>query len=266
MDVRDLVRGHYGSGALDQLIVTALAEHGVDVEHLRAQDLFPVDQLHAGGASATSHVLGLLGLGGPPGGAEVLDVGCGIGGPSRMAALQGARVTGIDLTPEFVEAATALSARVGLAGRTTFVTTPGEDLPLAAASQDAALMVHVGMNVPDKAAVFAEVRRVLRPGGRFALYEQMATGASALPYPLPWADDERSSFVETVEDYRRHLEGVGFTVAEVLDHTSATLGGPPPSPVNQATILGPTFVERIGNNIAATRAGLLRAMVVVATA
>ena len=263
MDVRDLVREHYGSGSLDQQVLTALADHGVDVEQLTAVDLFPVDQLHAGGAPATAHVLELLDL---AEGAALLDVGCGIGGASRMAALRGARVTGIDLTPEFVSAATALTERVGLGARTTFLTTPGEELDLPDASHDAALMVHVGMNIPDKAAVFAEVHRVLRPGGRFAVYEQMATGDGPLPYPMPWADDERSSFVGTEADYRRHLESAGFTVSEVVDHTAATLGGPPPGPVTQATILGPTFVERIGNNIAATRAGLLRAVIVVATA
>jgi SAM-dependent methyltransferase len=263
MDVRDLVRGHYGSGALDQLVLTALAQHGVDVEHLAASDLFPVDQLHVGGAAATEHVLDRLGL---PQGSTLLDVGCGIGGASRLAALRGWSVTGIDLTPEFVEAATALTARVGLAERARFLTTPGEDLPLADGSHDAAVMIHVGMNVPDKTAVFAEVRRVLRPGGRFAVFEQMATGSGDLPYPMPWADDERSSFVETAEDYQRHLEEAGFSVDEVVDHTAATAGGPPPGPVSQATILGPSFVERIGNNVAATREGLLRAVIVLATA
>jgi len=263
VDVRDLVRSHYGGGALDEVIVTALAEHGVDVDHLRAADLFPVDQLHAGGPASTGHVLDLLAL---PHDASLLDIGCGIGGTSRIAAERGLRVTGIDLTPDFVEAATALTARVGLADRAVFLTTPGEELALPDASHDAAVMIHVGMNVPDKEAVFAEVRRVLRPGGRFAVYEQMSTGDGELPYPLPWAVDERSSFVESVEDYQRHLEAVGFTVDSVEDHTAATAGGPPPGPVTQATILGPSFVERIGNNIAATRDGLLRAMVVVATA
>ncbi len=263
MDVRDLVRGHYGAASIDRMILDALGEHGVDVDHLAAPDLFPVDQLHAGGPAATAHVLDVLGVGE---GTTLLDVGCGIGGTSRMAALRGAQVTGIDLTPEFVEAAEALTARTGLADRTTYLTTPGEELPLPDDSFDAAVMIHVGMNVPDKTAVFAEVRRVLRPGGRFAVYEQVATGTGTPTYPLPWADDERSSFVETEDDYRRHLEAAGFTVGEVIDHTAATVGGPPPGPVNQATLLGPTFVERIGNNIAGTQAGLLRAVILTATA
>ena len=99
--------------------------------------------------------------------------------------MTGATVTGIDLTPEFVETARLLSDRVGLGGRTEFRTTAGESMPLDDKSFDAAVMVHVGMNVPDKTAVFAEVHRVLRPGGRFALYEQVRTGEGELPYPLP---------------------------------------------------------------------------------
>jgi SAM-dependent methyltransferase len=264
MDVRDLVTGYYGTeGSLAERVLAALAQHGVDLDRLTPADLYPVDQLHAGGAAATGHVLEVLGVGE---GTALLDVGCGIGGTSRMAALRGAQVTGVDLTPEFVESATDLTARVGLGDRAGFLVSPGEHLPLEDASLDAAVMVHVGMNVPDKAAVFSEVRRVLRPGGRFAVYDQMATGPVDLTYPLPWADDERSSFVETAEDYQRHLEAAGLSVEAVEDHTAATTGGPPPGPVNQGTLLGPTFLARLGNNVAATQAGLLRAVIVTATA
>lgn len=263
MDVRDLVTSHYGGGNLSEVILHALAEHDVDVDHLGPADLFAVDQLHAGGAPATKHVLDRLEVG--PG-VRVLDVGCGIGGASRMAAMAGAEVTGIDLTPDFVEAATALTERAGLGDRATFLTTPGEALPFDDGSFDAALMVHVGMNIPDKQAVFAEVHRVLAEGGRFGIYEQVRAGDGDLPYPLPWAEDERSSFVERVEDYTRQLETVGFTVEEVEDRTSFTMGGPPPGPVTNAVVFGPAFVQRIGNNIEATQAGLLTAVLVVARA
>jgi ubiquinone/menaquinone biosynthesis C-methylase UbiE len=235
----------------------------VDTDHLGPAQLFPVDQLHAGGPPSTKHALDRLGV--RPG-LRLLDVGSGIGGTSRMAAMSGAAVTGIDLSPEFVEAATELSERVGLGDQTTFLTTPGESLPLADGTFEAAVMIHVGMNIPDKQAVFTEVHRVLEPGGLFAVYEQMRADPGELPYPLPWAEDERSSFVETVEEYTRHLEAAGFTIDEVEDRTSSTLGPPPAGPVNNAVVFGQAFVERIGNNIAATKAGLLRAELVVARA
>jgi MPBQ/MSBQ methyltransferase len=263
MDVRDLVRSHYGGRDLSDAILTLLAEAGTDVEQLAAADLFPVDQLHAGGVAATRHALDRLGL--APG-TRLLAVGCGIGGPARLAATYGAQVTGIDLTPEFVEAATALTERVGMTDRASFVATPGESLPFEDDSFDAAVMVHVGMNVPDKQAVFAEVHRVVAPSGRFALYEQMRTGEGDLPYPLPWAVDERSSFVETVEDYRTHLEGAGFSVEDVEDRTGSTLGPPPEGPISPLVVFGPAFAQRIGNNVGAVKAGLLGAVLVVARA
>lgn len=261
MDVRDLVTGHYGSADLTETIINALAAAGL--EQFGPADLFALDQLHAGGAPATKHALDRLEVG--PG-VRILDVGCGIGGTSRMAAMAGAEVTGIDLSPTFVDTATALTERVSLGDRATFLTTPGESLPLEDASFDVAVMVHVGMNIPDKQAVFTEVHRVLADGGRFAVYEQMRTADGELPYPLPWADDERSSFVETVDDYTRHLESAGFTVEEVEDRTAATAGPPPAGPVTNAVVFGQPFVERIGNNVAATRAGLLAAMLIVARA
>jgi ubiquinone/menaquinone biosynthesis C-methylase UbiE len=175
-------------------------------------------------------------------------------------------VTGVDLTPEFVETATSLTERVGLGDRATFVVTPGESLPFDDDSFDAAFMVHVGMNIPAKQAVFEEVHRVLVRGGRFGLFEQMRTGAGEVPYPLPWAEDERSSFVESAEDYRGHLEAAGFTVEEVEDRTESTLGPPPTGPVSPMVVFGPAFAERIGHNVAATRAGLLGAVVVIAHA
>ena len=261
MDVRDLVTQHYSPDDLAGTILHALAEAGVDTDHLGPPALFPVDQLHAGGPPATKHALDRLGVG--PG-VRLLDVGSGIGGTARMAGMSGAEVTGIDLSPEFVRTATELTERVGLTDRVEFLVTPGESLPLEDGSFDAAVMIHVGMNIPDKQAVFAEVHRVLAPGSLFAVYEQMRTAGGELPYPLPWAVDERSSFVESVDDYTRQLGAVGFTIDEVEDRTSATLGPPPAGPVSNAVVFGQDFVERIGNNIAATKDGLLGAVLVVA--
>ncbi len=263
MDVRDLVAQHYASPDLTATIVNALAGAGLDPQNLGPADLFPLDQLHAGGPQATRHALERIEVG--PG-VHLLDVGCGIGGTSRMAAMSGAEVTGIDLSTSFVETATKLTELVGLDDRATFRATPGESLPLGDESYDAAVMVHVGMNIPDKQAVFAEVHRVLVEGGRFAVYEQMRTAEGDLTYPLPWADDERSSFVEYAEDYTRQLEAAGFAIEDVEDYTASTLGPPPSGPVTNAVVFGQPFVERIGNNIAATKAGLLGAKLVIARA
>lgn len=263
MDVRELVRKHYGGGDLAEAIVSALAAAGADTDGLTPESLLPLDQLHAGGRPATEQVLRRLG---PGDGTRLLDVGCGIGGPARLAATYGATVTGVDLTPEFVAAATTLTERVGLTERARFVPTDGERLPFEPGDFNAALMMHVGMNVPDKAALFGEVHRVLEPGSAFVLYEQVRATPGDLPYPMPWADDERSSFVGTLADYTEDLESAGFTVEQTEDLSELVMSRPPPGPLSPAVVLGQDFVERVGNNVAANRAGLLQAVVVTARA
>ncbi len=262
MDVRELVTAHYSGPDLSEAILRALAEAGVDTSTLMPEDLFPVDQLHAGGAPATRYAMERLLA---EQGTRVLDVGCGIGGTSRIAALAGAEVTGIDLTPDFVEAATSLTARVGLEHRVTFLLTPGESVPLEDSSMDAAVMIHVGMNIPRKQVVFEQVHRVLTPGGRFVIFDQMRTGPGALPYPLPWADDERSSFVEAPEEYVAHLEAAGFSVEDVEDRTAATQP-PPATGLSPRAVFGAPFAERIANDVAALRDGELGAFLIVARA
>jgi SAM-dependent methyltransferase len=269
MDVRDLVTQHYAGIGLTDVILGALAERGVDVDALTVDDLAPVDQLHAGFAPATVHLLETLAA--APGD-TLLDVGCGIGGTARIAGDRfGLRVVGVDLSAAFVEVAEQLTARVGLADRVSFRTSPGDALPLDDASCDVATMVHVGMNLPDKAAVFRDVHRVLVPGGRFGLFEQMRGEPGDLPYPMPWADDERSSFVETPAQYVEALQAAGFVVESTDDRTAEVAGPPPASagrpdlpPLTPGVVFGPGFRERIDNNVAATGAGLLRAVQLVA--
>jgi MPBQ/MSBQ methyltransferase len=267
MDVSSIVRGHYGEPDIEQPILSALAGAGRDVTALRVEDLAPVDELHAGGLAATRHLLDRLDLDAQ---CRLLDVGCGIGGPARAAAgLGSCRVTGVDLTPEFVAAATALTARVGLAERATFQVVPDGALPFDDGSFDRAMMVHVGMNVPDKAALFAQIRRVLAPGGLFAVFDQMRVGDGAVPYPMPWADDERSSFLETIVAYRSHLEAAGLVVEGCEDRTASDGGPPPPGSdprLGPQVVFGPGFRERIENNLAATAAGLLAPVLIVARA
>jgi MPBQ/MSBQ methyltransferase len=268
VDVADLVRQHYGGEDLQAGVLTALAGGGVDVDHLGVDDLSAVDQLHAGFSDATRYLLSRLALS-PE--SRLLDVGCGIGGPARLAAAEsGCTVTGVDLSPDFVATATSLTALVGLSDRVGFRVAAGDDLGVDRGTYDAAMMVHVGMNVPDKAAVFTDVRRALRDGGTFAVFEQMRVGHGDLPYPLPWAEDGRTSFVAAPEDYVRDLESAGFAVIETEDRTTQTAGPPAPSGdpgrprLSPTAVFGPRFGERIGNNIAATRAGLLAPVLILA--
>ena len=120
-----------------------------------------------------------------------------------MAEVFGCSVVGIDVTPDFVNVANALTARVGLAEKVTFQEASALDLPFEDASFDAAVLLHVGMNIADKGRLFSEVRRVLRPGSRFGVYEVMRLQAGEIPMPMPWAETGDVSFVETPETYAR---------------------------------------------------------------
>ena len=201
---------HYDISGLEQRIIAALADMGVDVAHLRAGDLEAVDEFHIGGIAATRELIDQMGL--KPGD-RLLDIGSGVGGPARFAANNaGADVTGIDLTQSYVDIATSLSKRTGMADRTRFVQGSALDMPFANASFDAAVILHVGMNLPDKPRLMSEAARVLKPGGVFAVYDVMRLKAGALTFPVPWASDETMSFVATPDDYRSAAATAGFSV------------------------------------------------------
>jgi MPBQ/MSBQ methyltransferase len=263
-EIGDLVRDHYAASDLEQAIVAALEGAGFDTSAPVAEDLFPIDQLHAGGAQSTRYLLEQLEL--RPN-TRLLDIGCGIGGPARMAAsLFSCPVVGIDLSEDFVIAGHRLTDRVGLADLVQLTVAAGDDLSFPDESFERAMMIHVGMNLPDKPAVFAEVRRVLRPGAWFGLYEQMRIGDTTPRYPLPWAEDERSSFLESPQTYAEMLQAAGFVVERTEDRTTAMSTAPPPQQLSPATIFGQRFVQRIQNNVAATRTRVLAPVVILARA
>ena len=150
-------------------------------------------------------------------GMHLLDVGCGIGGPARYFAGRGCQVTGIDLTEEFVRVAESLTRRVKLDQKVTFRQASAFELPFASDAFDGAYEIHVGMNIADKAGVFREVARVLKPGARFAIYDLMRSNDTTLAFPVPWAQTPETSFVATVDDYRQALEAAGFRIDHQRD-------------------------------------------------
>ena len=265
MDIGDLIRSHYSGDDLAGGILAALAAAGRDPGSVTVDDLAAVDQLHAGGPDSTRYLFAQLHLGPTT---RLLDVGSGIGGGARLAAAEfGCPVVGVDLSPDFVATAERLGDLVGLSSGVEFVVCSAADTGLPDASFDRASLIHVGMNMPDKAVVFAEVHRLLERGGVFGLYEQMRVGPGDLGYPLPWAVDERSSFVASPEEYVRDLSSAGFRVVRQENRMAAVArGGPGPGGLDQAAVFGPVFAERIGNNLAAARAGVLAPILLIAVA
>ena len=62
------------------------------------------------------------------------------------------------------------------------------DIPFEDAAFTAAYMMHVGMNIADKGQLICEAARVIKPGGRFVIYDVMQMRNTTLSYPLPWAE------------------------------------------------------------------------------
>jgi ubiquinone/menaquinone biosynthesis C-methylase UbiE len=215
-DIEQRVARHYGRSDLERTILEALVVSGKDLQRLVPNDLSPVDEFHTGGREATAAIAARLGI--VPG-MHLLDVGCGIGGPARyVAEKHDCRVTGIDLTEEYVRTATTLTKLVGLGDRVTFKHASALDMPFAPQTFDAAYMQHVGMNIPDKDALFAEIRRVLKRGAAFVVYDVMVTGEGTSTFPVPCATTAELAFMATVGAYRRALEAVGFAVLQEHDH------------------------------------------------
>jgi len=189
--VRSNVADHYARGDLVTAIRDGLARLGKSESTVTAEDLAPVDEFHIGGRAATAELARQLAL---AAGDRVLDIGCGLGGPARqIAAAYGCHVTGIDLTRDYVDAGNVLSAWLRLKERVSLQLGNALALPFADALFTAAYMLHVGMNIVDKRALFAEAARVLRPGAHFGVFDVMSTGDGAMAYPLPWASTPRCS-------------------------------------------------------------------------
>jgi ubiquinone/menaquinone biosynthesis C-methylase UbiE len=217
----DAVRKRYGKSGLLQRITKFLQDRGVDPEQPNYQDYFPFDQLHGRGIQATRQHIENAGI---KSNMHVLDLGCGVGGCSRViSATCGCRVSGIDLTPEFIEVARELTRRCGMADHIEFRQANALELPYPEATFDHVWCHNVTMNIEDKGKFASEVARVLKPGGRFSCSE-VGQGPGGPPnFPLPWAMEESASFLVTPEEMRQALERSGLQVTEEIDLSEAYL-------------------------------------------
>ena len=213
----DKVASHYaGGGDLAGAIAKSLRKAGKDTAKLTTADLGSVDEFHIRGRKATLELGKLLDL--SPA-SHVLDIGSGLGGPARtIAETYGCRVTGIDLTQAFCDAATTLSGWVGLGDRVSFRQGDATSLPFADGQFDAAMTIHVAMNIAAKDKMYAEAKRVLKPGGRFAIYDVLHGNGDVL-FPVPWARDPSISHLTTPEGMQWLLAGAGFKILEMHDST-----------------------------------------------
>ena len=242
---------YWGRSELARTVLDALGAAGKDLDNLNVDELAATDQFHGGGRPATLRLAELAGLverGGPAEPAEgeaglrVLDVGGGLGGPARtLASRFGCRVTVIDLTESYVDAARVLTDKVGYGHLVDHEVGNALDLPFEDGCFDMVWTQNSGMNIADKAALYSGFHRVLRPGGTLALQEPMAGRLSPPHFPVMWADDESMSFLRPPEEMRALIIATGFDERhwEAITETasSATAPAPPPHAV-QRLIMG----------------------------
>jgi SAM-dependent methyltransferase len=269
------VEQHYGQASLIERLRDALKADGFDDRTLHPEDLAPLDQFHSRGLQATVELAQALNIGEAT---HVIDIGSGLGGPSRyLAATYRCNVCGIDLSEAYVDAARFLAERTGLADRVNYTRANALSLPFESASFDIAWTQHVAMNIADRATLYREAHRVLRPGGRFAIYDVVAASGEPLHYPVPWAATPETSFLVTADRMQSLLLGQNFEIVSWTDCTEAAINwfaevqkaraarsGTPALALGLQVVMGPGFGEMTKNlarNLREGRAGLIQAIV-----
>ena len=216
------VSAHYGGDVdLVERIAQGLRSAGKDPGDLQTGDLVSIDEFHFLGRKATLRMAEQMKLGEH---SRVLDIGSGLGGPARTLAEEyGCHVTGIDLTQAFCDAAGVLSKWVDLAGRTEFRQGDATDLPFEDRQFDAAITLHVAMNIAAKDKMYAQARRVLKPGAIFAVFDILQGEGGEALYPAPWAGEPSISHLATPGEMERLLAAAGFEILAVHDSSQESL-------------------------------------------
>jgi sarcosine/dimethylglycine N-methyltransferase len=266
-DVPEGVRDHYRAAGLTERLRTALNALGPESQRLTSEQLGALDQFHTRGLAATAELAKLAEIAADM---SVLDVGSGVGGPARfLAATYGCRVTGVDVSESFVDAARYLTERTGQSGQVSFQTASALQLPFDDGRFNFVLLQHVAMNICDRARLYREIRRVLKSGGRFATFDVVLLSGEP-HYPLPWARTPATSFLLTAAATGEAVEPAGFRTLRWQDDTEAAKGwfaqlrasGPQPS-ANLGVVMGPDFAmlaANLGRSLAEGRLGILSAV------
>jgi ubiquinone/menaquinone biosynthesis C-methylase UbiE len=233
------ISNHYTHGNLLESIQTAIITIGKTPATVTLEELATVDEFHIGGRQATEHLLSQLNF---PDHARLIDVGCGLGGAARFVAHKyNHHISGIDLTPEYIETGNVLNGWLGLENQVELHQGNALALPFGDETFDGGFTMHASMNIENKAKLFSEIYRVLRPGSTFGLYDIMKTGDGELAYPVPWATEPHTSSLASPEEYQQGLRAAGFSVLTEnnrhqyaleffmgLAEKAAACGGPPP--------------------------------------
>lgn len=203
-----------------ETVKESLAAAGVDPGHARARDLYErdIDCHNLGMYRMLERLAEVVGEYGPPTATDkVLDVGCGIGGPSRFLADRfGCSVVGVDVLPLRVEIAQALAQLTGTEERVSYRVADATELDVPDESFDQVWMLDVSMHVRNKRALFGEIARVLRPNGLMVMHEQTGPLPAAMRPVMRQAPYIAPSLPQLI----RYVEDAGLRMLTWRDTTS----------------------------------------------
>jgi SAM-dependent methyltransferase len=154
---------------------------------------------------------------------RVLEVGCGSGGITRrLVAETGASAVGVDINPHGIDAAAAAARREGLSARVSFeLVDAGKRLPFADASFDALFCNDAINHLPDRASLFVDWHRVLKPGGRLLFTDPIVITGPVTNEEIRARSSIGFYLFLPAGCNERLLEQTGFVVREVRDVTDA---------------------------------------------
>ena len=244
-------------GNLKERIHNALTESNLNKSDLKIEDLHPIDQYHARGIAATRELAEKLDV---KENQTMIDVGCGLGGPARYFAKKfNCNVVGVDITPAFVEVGIDFNKRTNMTDKVSLSISDGNTLPFDNSIFDAAISQHVTMNVENRERFFSEIFRVLKKDTIFAFSEHGLGPIGNPIFPLPWADDDKMSFLIKPELTIELLNKIGFKNISFLETGTKYMEGYKKSikekNASKKTILGmhviggPTMFDRQKNSM-----------------
>jgi len=267
-----LIRQHHekseaGASLLSKVtkILDSLPDGSVDSSQLAG-----LDQFHVMGLAATEQLAQIAGI---ERGAAILDAGSGLGGPSRyLASTYGCRVIGAGTFRRRLSPWHSCSRKEPVWTPWSATRSLTLALPFPDSHFDVVWTQHVVMNIPDRERVYREFRRMLRPGGKLAFFDVLATDASLeLHFPVPWAENSETSFLFTQDETSSVLVTAGFTISAWNDVTIEVLNWigqqrPPTQGFNLGLVMGPRFGEMSANLTRNIREGRVRFVMGVCTA
>ena len=217
------IENFWTRGDIFSRVRQAMSESGLVNKDLEIEDLFPIDQYHARGIAATVDLGKRMPI---KKNKRILDIGCGLGGPARYYAKEfECIITGIDITPSFVEIGNEFNKLTSMSDYVELLVGNGETLDFDNETFDGAYSQHVTMNISNREKFFSEAFRVLKKDSFFAFTEH-GLGPEGNPiFPLPWANSLEMSFLLPPQKTISILKDTGFSDIKIIKTAEKYISG-----------------------------------------